>query len=212
MEVVERGGSDVSPVDVTTEDGRLTLTPTGVNTKLNWVRISGTALTAPSITAKVNGTAVATTYNGGAATVDLAASVASDATLASLSYTLDGGAATPYTAPFTVAAVGTHQVVVTATDSAGLTDVESVRIDPKTVDLRLASVPSGLTLSLNTDTGITPFTRRVILRSKSSLAAPPTQTLGGTSYAFASWSDGGAATHDVTATASTTYTATYRGP
>ena len=72
---------------------------------------------------------------------------------------------------------------LTATDSAGLTDVESRRIDPRTVDLRLTSVPTGLTLSLNTDAAATPFTRRVILRSKNTLAAPPTQTLGGTSYA-----------------------------
>ncbi|TGO06704.1 Fibronectin type III domain protein [Serinibacter arcticus] len=120
-------GTGSATVQVT--DGRLTLTPTGVNTKLNWVRISGTALTAPSITARVNGTAVAGTYNGGAATVDLSASVASDATLASLSYTLDGGAATPYTAPFTVAAVGTHQVVVTATDSAGRTSTRTLTLE-----------------------------------------------------------------------------------
>ncbi|WP_348525649.1 malectin domain-containing carbohydrate-binding protein [Litorihabitans aurantiacus] len=114
---------------VTVTDGRLTLTPTGVNTKLNWVRISGTALSAPSITAKVNGTAVAGTYNGGAATVELAATVASGTTLASLSYTLDGGAATPYTAPFTVAAVGTHQVVVTATDATGRTSTRTIALE-----------------------------------------------------------------------------------
>jgi hypothetical protein len=101
---------------------------------------------------------------------------------------------------------------LTATDSAGLTDVETLRLDPKTVSLQLASVPSGLTLSLNTDSATTPFTRTVILRSGNTLSAPPTQTLGGTSYSFASWSDGGAATHDITATASATYTATYRSP
>jgi glucose/arabinose dehydrogenase len=101
---------------------------------------------------------------------------------------------------------------LTATDSAGLTDVESRRIDPKTVNLQFASVPSGLTLSLNTETATTPFTRTVILRSSNSIGAPGSQTLGGTPYVFDSWSDGGAATHDVTATASTTYTATYRRP
>jgi PKD repeat protein len=99
---------------------------------------------------------------------------------------------------------------LTATDSGGLTDTKSVRIDPKTVDLSFASVPSGLTLALNTTTATTPFTRTVILGSSNSLGAPTPQTLGGTSYAFGSWSDGGAATHDVTATASKTYTATYR--
>ena len=101
---------------------------------------------------------------------------------------------------------------LTATDSAGLTDVKSVRIDPKTVDLHFASNPSGLTLSLNTTTATTPFTRTVILRSSNSISAPAHQTLGGTSYSFVSWSDGGAAAHDITASASATYTATYRSP
>ena len=37
------------------------------------------------------------------------------------------------------------------------------------------------------------------------------QTSGGTSYAFGSWSDGGAQTHTITAPSSAqTYTATYR--
>ena len=101
---------------------------------------------------------------------------------------------------------------LTATDSAGLKDVDSVRIDPKTVDLHFASNPSGLTLSLNTTTATTPFTRTVILRSSNSISASAHQTLGGTSYSFVSWSDGGAAAHDITASASATYTATYRSP
>jgi hypothetical protein len=101
---------------------------------------------------------------------------------------------------------------LTATDSAGLKDVDSVRIDPKTVDLHLASVPSGLRLAVNGASATTPFTRRVILRSRNTLTAPSPQTLGGTSYSFGSWSDGGAATHDITASASATYTATYRSP
>jgi glucose/arabinose dehydrogenase len=101
---------------------------------------------------------------------------------------------------------------LTATDSAGLTDVDSLRLDPKTVDLHFASVPSGLSLGLNSDSATTPFTRTVILRSSNSISAPSPQTLGGTSYSFASWSDGGAAAHDITASASATYTGTYRGP
>jgi glucose/arabinose dehydrogenase len=101
---------------------------------------------------------------------------------------------------------------LTATDSAGLTDVKSLRLDPKTVDLHLASVPSGLRVAVNGASATTPFPRTVILRSRNTLSAPNTQPLGGTSYSFASWSDGGAATHDITASASATYTATYRSP
>jgi hypothetical protein len=98
---------------------------------------------------------------------------------------------------------------LTATDSGGLTDVESVRLDPKTVVLSLRSAPTGLTLAVDTDTATTPFTRTVIEKSSVSIGAPPTQTLGETSYTFRSWSDGGAATHTITATAPATYTATY---
>jgi hypothetical protein len=57
----------------------------------------------------------------------------------------------------------------------------------------------------------TPFTRTVIVGSHNTIAAPLTQTLNGASYEFVSWSDGGAAQHDVIASATpTTYTATYQ--
>jgi glucose/arabinose dehydrogenase len=98
---------------------------------------------------------------------------------------------------------------LTATDSGGLTDTQSVRLDPKTVDLTLRSRPPGLSLTLDAFTAPAPFTRTVILKSANTLSAPTSQTQNGTTYAFGSWSDGGAATHSVTATGSATYTATY---
>jgi glucose/arabinose dehydrogenase/PKD repeat protein len=100
---------------------------------------------------------------------------------------------------------------LTATDSGGLTDSRSVRLDPKTVDLTFGSEPAGLQLTVGSSSGTTPFTRRVIVGSKNSVSAPSPQTLGGSGYEFASWSEGGAQSHDVVApdTAST-YTATYR--
>ena len=51
----------------------------------------------------------------------------------------------------------------------------------------------------------------MIAKSAVSIGAPPTQTLGGTTYTFGSWSDGGAATHTITAASAATYTATYSG-
>ena len=55
-----------------------------------------------------------------------------------------------------------------------------------------------------------PFTRRVIVGSKNSLSADSPQTLGGITYRWTGWSDGGAQSHDITAPrAATTYTATY---
>jgi glucose/arabinose dehydrogenase/PKD repeat protein len=97
-----------------------------------------------------------------------------------------------------------------ATDSGGLEDLVSVRLDPKTVNLTFASSPSGLKLAVGAQTSTTPFTRRVIVRSANSVSAPWQQTLSGVTYAFASWSDSGAMSHTVTAPAApTTYTARY---
>ena len=101
---------------------------------------------------------------------------------------------------------------LTATDSGGLTDTESVRLDPKTVEMSFGSDPAGLRLTVGSSSGTTPFSRTVIAGSKNSLSAPSPQTLGGSTYEFASWSDGGAQSHDIVAPdAAATYTATYNG-
>ncbi|MDX6644003.1 MAG: hypothetical protein QOD76_1965, partial [Solirubrobacteraceae bacterium] len=100
-----------------------------------------------------------------------------------------------------------------ATDSGGASSTTSVRLDPKTVNLNFASVPSGLSLSVGSFSGAAPFTRTLIVNSISSISAPPSQVLGGSTYNFASWSDGGAATHNITSPAtSASYTATYAAP
>jgi hypothetical protein len=100
---------------------------------------------------------------------------------------------------------------LTATDSGGLTDTESVRLDPKTVELSFQSNPGGLKLAVGSSQATTPFSRTVIVGSANSISAPTPQTLTGTVYRFASWSDGGAQTHNVIAgTEPSTYTATYR--
>ncbi len=97
-----------------------------------------------------------------------------------------------------------------ATDSGGLTDRLSVRLDPKTVSLTFASSPSGLQLAVGTQAHATPFTRTVIVGSANSVGAPSPQTLSGVTYAFRSWSDYGVPSHTVIAPAApTTYTARY---
>jgi PKD repeat protein len=91
-----------------------------------------------------------------------------------------------------------------------LTATTTVDLQPKTVDLTLASVPSGLQLVVNATAGTTPFTRTVIVGSANSVSATSPQTLGTTTYAFNSWSDGGVRTHTITApSTATTYTANY---
>ena len=71
------------------------------------------------------------------------------------------------------------------------------------------SSPTGLQLTVNGQTATTQFTRTVIQGSNNSISAPSPQTKSGRTYAFSRWSDGGARTHNITATASATYTATF---
>jgi PKD repeat protein/glucose/arabinose dehydrogenase len=98
------------------------------------------------------------------------------------------------------------ELSVTATDAGGLSDTETLRLDPRTVDLTFASAPTGVALTVGSDSQTTPFTRTVIEGSRHSISAPRSTA----THWFSSWSDGGARAHDITAPASDiTYTATY---
>jgi len=100
---------------------------------------------------------------------------------------------------------------LTATDSSGLSASTSVQLDPRTVSLNFGTSPVGLSLTVNGVSGTAPFSRTVIAGSSNSLSAPASQ-IGPDSrtYTFTGWSDGGAATHNVTAgSTSATYVATY---
>ena len=100
------------------------------------------------------------------------------------------------------------ELTLTATDSGGLTDTRTIRLDPKTVDLSLRSSPTGLKLAVNGQQKTTPFVCTVIQGSANTVSAPASQTLAANTYDFGSWSDGGLATHTVTANAPpATYTA-----
>jgi uncharacterized repeat protein (TIGR01451 family) len=102
------------------------------------------------------------------------------------------------------------QVQLTAKDAGGLVNTKIVSIQPKTVPLTFASSPTGLLLAVDAVSAAAPFTRTVIVGSSNSASAPAPQTLGGVTYAFSSWSDGGAQTHTIVAPATAaTYTARY---
>jgi glucose/arabinose dehydrogenase/PKD repeat protein len=100
---------------------------------------------------------------------------------------------------------------ITGTDSGKLTDTESVRLDPRAVELRFLSNQAGLKLMVGGSVSTTPFSRTVIVGSKNSVSAPSPQTLAETTYNFDSWSDGELQSHDIVApdAATATYTATY---
>jgi glucose/arabinose dehydrogenase len=99
---------------------------------------------------------------------------------------------------------------LTVTDSGGLTGTDTVRVDPRTVGLTFESSPSGIELLAGDGQGPAPLTVTAIEGSRVSITAPTPQTMGGITYDFSSWSDGGAASHDVVAgTANATYAAVY---
>jgi glucose/arabinose dehydrogenase len=103
------------------------------------------------------------------------------------------------------------ELTLTATDSGGLTDTETVRLDPQTVNLTFQTTPGGLQLTVGGTTGTASFTRTVIVGSTNTVSAITPQTKGKQTYNFQSWSDGGAQTHTITApAAATTYTARFK--
>ena len=104
---------------VNVSGGQLVLDPTGgTQTKLDFVDAVPAAadVTPPTVTTSLAGTLVSgTTYNGA---VTVTASASDTVGVTGITYTVDGGAATPYTAPFKVSTTGDHTVVVSATDAA----------------------------------------------------------------------------------------------
>lgn len=99
---------------------------------------------------------------------------------------------------------------LTARDSGGLTDIKSVRLDPKTVGLTFATQPAGLNVTYFAKTVPTPSASTAIVGSSGSLSTDLMQLKANRLYRFASWSDGGARNHNFVAPATaTTYTATY---
>jgi len=104
------------------------------------------------------------------------------------------------------------RITLTVRDSGGLTTVVTRDVQPRTVQLTLNASPgSGLLLKLDDQPRATPLTVTGVVGVERKLEAPSPQTIGGRTYEFVRWSDGGAEAHTITTPSSnTTYTATYR--
>ncbi len=89
-----------------------------------------------------------------------------------------------------------YEIVLTVTDSTGLTSSASVTIVPHKVNLTFDTIPSGLTVEIDGIPRSTPFVLDDLKGFQHTLNAP-NQSSGGTSYTFASWSDGGAQSHGI---------------
>ena len=100
---------------------------------------------------------------------------------------------------------------LTVTDVGGLTDTETVLLQPKTVQATFAASVPGLQLTVDDETASAPFTRTFITGSTHTVSAPATQTLANIEFTFSSWANGAPRVHQLTATASATYTAQYSG-
>jgi glucose/arabinose dehydrogenase len=90
-----------------------------------------------------------------------------------------------------------YEIDLSVTDSNGTKGSTSVTIFPEKVAVPFDSVPSGLALDVDGIRKITPFALDDLIGFTHVINAPP-QVLGGISYAFQSWSDGGAASHSIT--------------
>jgi len=79
------------------------------------------------------------------------------------------------------------------------------------VRVTLATSPAGLSVKLDGQPVTTPLAFDGVVGIMRNLEATTPQSSGSTTYTFDSWSDGGAARHDIrTPAANTTFTATYR--
>jgi glucose/arabinose dehydrogenase len=103
-----------------------------------------------------------------------------------------------------------YRVVLTVRDSAGLVHTSFVDVRPLTSVVRIESNVTNAQLTLDGAPITAPYTFTGVEGVIRSLGVVSPQSSGGTSYEFANWSDGGAATHEIaTPTADTTYTALF---
>lgn len=104
------------------------------------------------------------------------------------------------------------EAVVRVSDKRGLSGTATIKIAPRTVDLSLSSNPPGIELLAGSDSRVSPFTTPAIDGSEILISAPPTAVLGGYTYTFSGWSDGGNREHPITVSAGQAqYTASYTG-
>lgn len=104
-----------------------------------------------------------------------------------------------------------YRVTLTVTDSNGISTTVERDINPVISDLTFNTVPSGLSVMLEGQPMTTPFTVPSVVGMHRTVSVASPQTIGGTTYNFSSWSDGGAISHDITTPlTNTTYTANFQ--
>jgi glucose/arabinose dehydrogenase len=103
-----------------------------------------------------------------------------------------------------------YRIICSVKDAQNQTASSYVDIFPRTSSITLVSNPAGLQLEFDGQPQTTPYTKLAVENMQFPIGASSPQTLGGTTYTFTNWSDGGAANHNLTIPVNnTTYTATY---
>ena len=106
-----------------------------------------------------------------------------------------------------------YRVNLLVTDGNGNQQAASADVLPRISLLNLATVPAGLQVLLDGQTLNSPTSVVAVVGLTRSLNAPSTQSAAGNNYNFVLWSDGGAATHNISVpTNGGTYTASYLQP
>jgi len=89
-----------------------------------------------------------------------------------------------------------YEIILSVTDSDGLTSSTSVTIFPEKRNLYFDTSPTGLSIDLGGIRKTTPFTQDALIGFQYMIDAP-LQAFAGSNYQFLYWSDGGAQTHQI---------------
>ena len=121
------------------------------------------------------------------------------------------------TGSFVIPAVGEtatnvwYRIYLTVTDSGGMTHTAQRDITPRTSQITIASVRSGLQITVDGQPYTTPHTFSSVHGMQRSIGTSSPQTVTSAPWTFQSWSDNGAMTHNITTPiTNATYTATFR--
>lgn len=122
---------------------------------------------------------------------------------------VSGSFVIPTTSPYTGTDVY-YRVMLTVTDANDNSHTVWRDLQPQVSTVTLATNPPGLQLRLDGQPVSTPHVFQGVEGLERNIEAPSPQSGGGTTYNFNTWSDGGAAAHNIsTPTSNTTYTATF---
>lgn len=101
------------------------------------------------------------------------------------------------------------EITLRVADDRGLTASKTIKLEPRAVNISIGSSPPGIELTAGLLQGLSPLSLTAIEGSHVLLSAPATAQIGGKTYAWKSWSDGGERIHTVLAKTSGEIIATY---